>query len=222
MHALARRDCTSLRREDLTPKQLEVVGAEDHSILVYGAAGTGKTTTAIWAARERLEHDLTDSWARALFLTFSRTAVNQIATTAQFEAYKAHDDITEEYEYVATLDTRTTPICMSLDGRTWRYDDPSGRRPPQHWSCRSTIVPVVDFKALGLPTPPEGKRAAVGGPVPAGQNYEQWLRKQSTAKQNEALGPARGKLFREGKASLNDFVRDNGTTVTLDQLRKAG
>ena len=152
----------------------------------------------------------------------ARTAINQVSNTAHFETYKAHADVTEEYQYVATLDSRTTPICQRLDGRTWRYDDPSGRRPPQHVNCRSTIVPVVDFAALDLPTPPQGKRAAVGGPVPANQTYAQWLRKQSAAVQNEALGPARAKLFRAGTASLDDFVRDTGKLVTLDELRKAG
>jgi len=47
--------------------------------LVVGGAGTGKTTSALWAARSALEADETRPWERVLFLTFSRTAVEQIA-----------------------------------------------------------------------------------------------------------------------------------------------
>lgn len=150
-----------------------------------------------------------------------RTAVNQIATDAHFETYKAHDDVTEEYQYVATLDTRTTPICRSLDGRRWRYDDPNGRRPPQHVGCRSAIVPVVDFRDLGIPNPPMGRRAAVGGPVPANLTYAQWLRRQPKAVQVDALGPSRAALFRGNRATLDAMVRDTGRVVTLKELEAA-
>lgn len=46
-------------------------------MLVTGSAGTGKTTVALWAARTELERPGNER-RRALFLTFSRTAVDQI------------------------------------------------------------------------------------------------------------------------------------------------
>ena len=85
-----------------------------------------------------------------------RTAVNQVVTKAHFETYAANSDITSQYEYVATLDSRTTFICMSLDGRTWAYDDPAGKQPPQHWNAlaagtmiRSSTgdIPIEDVRA---------------------------------------------------------------------------
>jgi DNA helicase-2/ATP-dependent DNA helicase PcrA len=51
--------------------------------LVTGGAGSGKTTAALWTARKALESDETPQFARALFLTFSRTAVEQIAERSQ-------------------------------------------------------------------------------------------------------------------------------------------
>jgi DNA helicase-2/ATP-dependent DNA helicase PcrA len=47
--------------------------------LAIGGAGSGKTTAALWAARKAIESEDTPDSARALFLTFSRTAVEQIA-----------------------------------------------------------------------------------------------------------------------------------------------
>jgi hypothetical protein len=34
------------------------------------------------------------------------------------------------------------------------------------------------------------------------------------------LGPSRGKLFRSGKATLKDLVRNDGSTLTLPQLAR--
>lgn len=69
-----------MTRDSLTQRQLEVVEAVANVVLTLGAAGTGKTTTALWAAREHLVEDETD---RALFVTFSRAAVTQIAERAR-------------------------------------------------------------------------------------------------------------------------------------------
>ena len=71
-----------MRWEDLTERQREAASSTAHITLVTGGAGTGKTTAALWAARRTLETDPTHPWRRALFLTFSRTAVEQIATRA--------------------------------------------------------------------------------------------------------------------------------------------
>jgi len=143
-----------------------------------------------------------------------RTATRQIATEAHQRTYLANDDITEEYIYDATLDGRTTPICRSLDGNRYRYDDPNKRLPPQHWQCRSTHLPITD----GVDPREYGKRAAEGGPVPGTYTYNDWLKSQSQKKQNEVLGPSRAKLWRDGKVSLQDMVRKDGSVIRLDDL----
>ena len=67
--------------EDLDCRQRQVVDAvihSDDSLLVLGGPGTGKTTTALWSARAFLENSEGNQSRRALFLTFSRSAVSQI------------------------------------------------------------------------------------------------------------------------------------------------
>jgi DNA helicase II / ATP-dependent DNA helicase PcrA len=73
----------SIGYEDLTAEQREVVDATEATLLVGGGAGTGKTTTALWAGRVYLTRPDSLPHQRVLFLTFSRTAVAQILARAR-------------------------------------------------------------------------------------------------------------------------------------------
>ena len=153
-----------------------------------------------------------------------RTSINQVANAASQQVYEANQDITKKYRYVATLDTRTSSICRALDGREFEYG--KGPTPPQHFNCRSTTVPVIDYDELGFTPPPEGKRAATGGQVPANQTYGEWLAKQDAATKAEALGPSKVAYFdklsqKYGPTdAIAKLVRDDGSELTLDQLKR--
>lgn len=70
-----------MKFDELTPRQKEVVSATEPFVLVFGSPGSGKTTTALWTAKAAVDYvALPDQ--RVLFLTFSRTAVTQIARSA--------------------------------------------------------------------------------------------------------------------------------------------
>ena len=152
-----------------------------------------------------------------------RTSINQVANAASQQVYEGNQDITKKYRYIATLDTRTSAICRALDGREFEYG--KGPMPPQHFNCRSTTVPVIDYKALDIPPPPEGKRASMDGPVPGNETYGQWLAKQPRATQADALGPGKVAYFnRLAKKygptdAMAKLVRDDGSELTLAQLR---
>ena len=152
-----------------------------------------------------------------------RTSINQVANAASQQVYEGNQDITKKYRYIATLDTRTSAICRALDGREFEYG--KGPMPPQHFNCRSTTVPVIDYKALDIPPPPEGKRASMDGPVPGNETYGQWLAKQPRATQADALGPGKVAYFNRlaNKYGPTDamakLVRDDGSELTLAQLR---
>jgi SPP1 gp7 family putative phage head morphogenesis protein len=152
-----------------------------------------------------------------------RTSINQVANAASQQVYEGNQDITKKYRYIATLDTRTSAICRALDGREFDYG--KGPMPPQHFNCRSTTVPVIDYKALDIPPPPEGKRASMDGPVPGNETYGQWLAKQPRATQADALGAGKVAYFNRlaNKYGPTDamakLVRDDGSELTLAQLR---
>lgn len=152
-----------------------------------------------------------------------RTSINQVANTASQQVYEANQDITQKYRYVATLDSRTSSICAALDGKEFPYG--RGPMPPQHFNCRSTTVPVIDYEALGLIPPSEGKRAAAGGMVPSNTNYGQWLKDQPRSVQEDVLGPGKVPYFNRlvdkygAKNAMARLVRDDGSELTLEQLR---
>jgi SPP1 gp7 family putative phage head morphogenesis protein len=159
-----------------------------------------------------------------------RTSINQVANTASQQVYQSNQDITKKYRYVATLDSRTSSICRALDGREFEYG--RGPMPPQHFNCRSTTVPVIDYDQLSrdfgfkVEPPSAGKRAASGGQVPAGTTYGDWLANQPRATQAEVLGPGKVPYFNRlaekygAKDAIAKMVRDDGSELTLAQLQK--
>lgn len=79
-----------------------------------------------------------------------RTSVLTTANTARIESLKANGDVVKGIQWIATLDSRTTPICRALDGLQWTLPDlkPVGHDkafpgPTAHWNCRSTQIPVT-------------------------------------------------------------------------------
>jgi len=56
------------------------------------------------------------------------------------------------------------------------------------------------------------------GPIPASVNYQTWLTGQPTEFQNEVLGVAKAKLFRDGGLTLDKFVHRTGDELTLSEL----
>lgn len=153
-----------------------------------------------------------------------RTAVTETAARAQLETYKANADIVTAYQYFATLDSRTTQICISLDGQVFPVDsDKPTPTPPQHFNCRSRLVPVVDWKGLGVDPPPDSERIARDPEgrsvrVDAGEVYKDWLRKQPTGAQNQILGKSRAEMFRQGKLDLSELVRGDKRKTAIGPL----
>jgi SPP1 gp7 family putative phage head morphogenesis protein len=149
-----------------------------------------------------------------------RTAVSHTAAFAQERFYDQNAGLIKALRWTSVLDSRTSAICQALDGKL--YPLKSGRRPPAHWNCRSTMTPVVkSFKELGLKADelPLSTRASIDGQVPADMTYQQWIKRQPAGRQNEILGNTKGKLFRDGGLEVDRFVDRSGHVFTLAELR---
>ena len=72
-----------MKFEELSERQSAAASATGSIVVVLGGAGTGKTTAALWAAHTAIKRGEVRSHQKVLFLTFSRTAVSQIASKAR-------------------------------------------------------------------------------------------------------------------------------------------
>ena len=166
--------------------------------------------------------------------TIVRTSVNQVTNQASQAVYAANKKVAPKYEYVATLDSRTSAICQRLDGQKFDYNN--GPTPPQHFNCRSTTVPVVDFDGLqkkypNLEKPPTTQlvsRPSATGRVPQGTQYGDWLLDQDKELQVKTLG-SEGKVnyFKRlagkegsGQKALRKLIRNDGTKRSLKDLER--
>jgi hypothetical protein len=160
-----------------------------------------------------------------------RTALSHTAQTAREQVYAANGDIIKALAWVSVLDNRTTSQCIVRDGKTYTADaahKPIGHAIPWlqgpgrlHFCCRSSDVPVTkSYRELGIDIEelPPAQRASMDGAVPAQTTYLDWLGRQSAARQDDILGPTRGKLMREGVAPSALFS-NRGDLLSLDQLR---
>lgn len=156
-----------------------------------------------------------------------RTAVTSISNEARHLTYQNNADLIKGIQFVATLDSRTTVECGANDGKIFDID--KGPRPPLHFRCRSSTVPVLkSWKELGIdlkeaepPTrafleAPVGK--VLNGQVPGSVNYEKWLKGQSKELQDDILGPGRADVLRRGVLKFEDFIDSLNRPLSLQEL----
>jgi len=163
--------------------------------------------------------------------TLAQTATSSITNAARQTMYLRNRKIIPREQYVATLDSRTTPVCRSLDGDVFNVG--KGPIPPIHINCRSLRVPIINGRKLGSRPAVAARRdelaglkgpqrrsaiAKLVGQEPAATTYQQWLGRQNVGFQNDVLGTTRGKLFRAGELDLKGFVDNSGKQFTLREL----
>lgn len=150
----------------------------------------------------------------------AHTAVSHVSNVTAQETWKANSSVVKGWQFLATLDSRTTPTCGGLDGKVFPIGE--GPIPPRHIRCRSISVAVTkSFREMGIDMDELDKtgRASMDGQVPGSTRFADWLNSKGTATQDKVLGKTRAELFRSGKLDLDQFIRADGTLLTLDDLK---
>jgi SPP1 gp7 family putative phage head morphogenesis protein len=121
------------------------------------------------------------SYSNAIRLV--RTEVNYISNKGTIKAYN-ESEVVLEFEYVATLDNRTSDICIDMDGKVFPLAQAQTgvNVPPLHPHCRSTTVPHFAEDDLSEPADrvardKDGKTYLVGEDV----TFKQWTDKYASA-----------------------------------------
>ncbi|WP_202412764.1 hypothetical protein [Duganella lactea] len=150
------------------------------------------------------------------------TALSHTAQITRNTFYKDNIDILGDEMWVSTLDGKTTPDCRARDHLLYTPIDhkPVGHSVPYragpgrlHWRCRSTSIALLKGQKTLY-----GQRSAAGGPVDANLSYNDWLKAQTNDVQDDILGKAKGRAYREGGYKADVFTNDRGRTLTLKQM----
>ena len=82
-------------------------------------------------------------------LLITRTEIMRASNLGALAVYEENQDILNGWEWVATKDERTCPICGGMDGKRFGFGD-AQMQPPSgsHPGCRCTIVPVLKDERL--------------------------------------------------------------------------
>ena len=137
-----------------------------------------------------------------------RSSITQVTDAAREQVARENPDVTERYIYRAVLDSKTTPICRSLDGKVYKWGE--GPEPPLHFGCRSLRAPLT----IGIED----------DEIEEFESYGQWLQENPSEKQKVFGSKTPYYNFLAKKYGPDDalrrFVRDDGSELTLQQLRR--
>lgn len=139
-----------------------------------------------------------DGLLRKMKNQFSTTVQTYIQHITSYLNYLIGSLFFESYQWVSVLDSKTTDICRSRDGRIYLYG--SGPLPPAHYNCRSTIRPVMVAANDNMPT------------------YYEWIKRQPVLVQNDVLGVKAARQLRKGDIKSENLPRFDGIkSLTLDE-----
>lgn len=112
-----------------------------------------------------------------------RTELNYISNKGSMKAYK-ESEVVDQYQYLATLDSRTSDICSEMDGKI--FDLKEGKvgvnLPPLHPHCRSTTIPYFPDDEIApliesrIARDKQGKSYIVDSNV----SYKEWVQEHAT------------------------------------------
>lgn len=131
--------------------QVGMTQGEDMNTIARRVIGTGALNY----------RDGVTEMTRSNIQAITRTAVMHIANSSRSAWSQDNTDVMTTERFVATLDSRTTPICQSLDGQEFPIG--TGPQPPLHFNCRSLRIPVIDGTLAGdRPAKPYTEEQLVG------------------------------------------------------------
>lgn len=202
-------------------------------------ASDGKNfSDRIWCSKAQLVNELHNQLTRTVLLgnkpdsaikaisdkfNVSKSQAANLVMTEQayFHSLATYDSFKsmgiKEYEFLATLDKKTTQMCRSMDGKHFPMSEymPGATAPPLHPRCRSITVPYFDDEYSDLFNN-GSMRAARNGDgktyyVPADMTYRDWEKKSIVQKP---------KIRKNNKINLNKVVSTANQIVNSSVQQK--
>ena len=127
----------------------------------------------------------------------------------------------DRYEYVATLDSKTSDICRGLDGKVYKRSEAiSGVNfPPTHPHCRSTTVPA-DVETLGDETRIAKDSKGNYIYLKANTTYEDYIKALETGNWNNIKANDPNKDFIKEKTTKENLLNAQKQAEKLISIAK--
>jgi len=206
--------------------------AERRRIETVIRAGIAKGSTVkelALAVRRGNVHSISRNQAEALVTT----SITSVHAQADHAVYEANGKALHGWQYVAVLDSRTTPICAHRDGTIYQLSEKK-YLPPAHYRCRSTTIPVfkswedlaklegvAEVRRTNIANLTDKQKTFYDGLTPLRESYDAWLRRQPTAVQLKHLGDYKKlEMFQTGQLTVDKFTNDKGNSLGIKELRR--
>ena len=162
-----------------------------------------------------------------------RTAIQAGAVQAMDKVYEGNRDLIQKWRWIAKLDSRTCPICATLDGQIFEFNE--GPPMPRHIRCRCLRQPILRRNAnLGIPDADvqrlsrrwierEKGNIDMGGrkileTAQTDRWFGEWFPSLRPDLQDSIVGKARAEALRSGSISWSDLTDKDGKFRTLKEL----
>lgn len=132
---------------------------------------------------------------------YVRTMASQYANVGRAQVWKQNSDLVEKYQWISTLDSKTTTVCRSLDLKIFAVDE--NVYPPAHVRCRSATRAVLPEKYAKLS---EGRTRSSESGYVKDQSYYEWLKGQPDSYQRKVLGETRFQIFNADGMDATKFA----------------
>lgn len=144
------------------------------------------------------------------------TEAAYISQAAQKDCYKELD--VEQYQFIATLDSRTSEICQAMDGQIFPMSayQIGVTAPPLHPNCRSTTVPY--FEGNITERWARDVESGEGYTVPGDMTYKAWKEQQDALYGEGTVDNARKRLYNGSQVNSRDKEQFDRYTAVLEEL----
>jgi len=235
---------------DIASKTVESVGRNLTDVMVSGTLNESLGVSAIAEFRSRVIGKAALRYKDGILAKYKRdiatlalTASNKAANDAASKVYKDNSDIIGKVQWLATLDKRTTPICMGRSGLMWTVDGKPighnlsiGGMPPAHYRCRSRLLPVIKpsnqidenefknkmkergFSDEEIKAAKINRQASENSTAPSNLTYNGWLKTLSKDEQIAILGERKRKIWKEKGLTTADLLDNSGNPMTLSEI----
>jgi len=181
-------------------------------VIVGAGVAQGKTSQTIVSEIITKNSKLTRGQLKnAIF-----TTVTEARAHVRHDSYKKLEatGAIEGYQYVATLDSRTTEYCRNHDGRMYRknIEEIQGEI-NVHFHCRSVFAPITKSSTATV-------RASTFGQVPD-EPYSEWFKRQSDQFQKATLGSKKFAAYKAGDYKIGGLPDVVGKVMAIEGIAAA-